>query len=441
MKEFFPGISRIKYEGPKTKNPLAFRCYNAGEKVGKKTMAEHLRFSVVYWHTMKGGGTDPFGPTPVYDRPWDVATDPMQRAEDTMRAAFEFTGKLGAPFWAFHDRDIAPEGDTLAESNTRLDQIVRLARKLQRDTGIKLLWGTSNCFSHERFTHGAGTNPDPHVFAWAAAQIKKAMECTKDLGGVNYVFWGGREGYSNLLNTELKQEQDQMARLLHMAVEHKKKIGFKGTLLIEPKPKEPTKHQYDYDAATVLSFLRTYDLIDEFSLNLEANHATLAGHTFEHDLTVASAAGRLGSIDANRGDLLLGWDTDQFPTDLYSTTYAMMVILKQGGLKPGGVNFDAKLRRGSFDLDDLFHAHIGGMDAFARGLKIAHRIMEDGQVGDFVKRRYAGWRRGMGRKVLAGKASFEDMEAYVHKHGEAAKTSGREEWLEALINSYLLGQP
>ena len=437
MKEFFPGISRIKYEGPKTKNPLAFRCYNAGEKVGKKTMAEHLRFSVVYWHTMKGGGTDPFGPTPVYDRPWDVATDPMQRAEDTMRAAFEFTGKLGAPFWAFHDRDIAPEGDTLAESNTRLDQIVRLARKLQRDTGIKLLWGTSNCFSHERFTHGAGTNPDPHVFAWAAAQIKKAMECTKDLGGVNYVFWGGREGYSNLLNTELKQEQDQMAWLLHMAVEHKKKIGFKGTLLIEPKPKEPTKHQYDYDAATVLSFLRTYDLIDEFSLNLEANHATLAGHTFEHDLTVASAAGRLGSIDANRGDLLLGWDTDQFPTDLYSTTYAMMVILKQGGLKPGGVNFDAKLRRGSFDLDDLFHAHIGGMDAFARGLKIAHRIMEDGQVGDFVKRRYAGWRRGMGRKVLAGKASFEDMEAYVHKHGEAAKTSGREEWLEALINSYL----
>lgn len=437
MKEFFPGISRIKYEGPKTKNPLAFRCYNAGEKVGKKTMAEHLRFSVVYWHTMKGGGTDPFGPTPVYDRPWDVATDPMQRAEDTMRAAFEFTGKLGAPFWAFHDRDIAPEGDTLAKSNTRLDQIVRLAKKLQRDTGIKLLWGTSNCFSHERFTHGAGTNPDPHVFAWAAAQIKKAMECTKDLGGVNYVFWGGREGYSNLLNTELKQEQDQMARLLHMAVEYKKKIGFKGTLLIEPKPKEPTKHQYDYDAATVLSFLRTYDLIDEFSLNLEANHATLAGHTFEHDLTVASAAGRLGSIDANRGDLLLGWDTDQFPTDLYSTTYAMMVILKQGGLKPGGVNFDAKLRRGSFDLEDLFHAHIGGMDAFARGLKIAHRIMEDGQVGDFVKRRYAGWRRGMGREVLAGKASFEDMEAYVHKHGEAAKTSGREEWLEALINSYL----
>ncbi len=437
MKEFFPGIGQIRYEGPKSKNPLAFRCYNADEKVGKKTMAQHLRFSVVYWHTMKGGGTDPFGPTPVYDRPWDLASDPMQRAQDTVRAAFEFTSKLGAPFWAFHDRDIAPEGDTLAESNQRLDQIVSLAKKLQRDTGIKLLWGTSNCFSHARFTHGAGTNPDPHVFAWAASQIKKAMECTQQLGGVNYVFWGGREGYSNLLNTELKQEQDQMARLLHMAADYKKKIGFKGALLIEPKPKEPTKHQYDYDAATVLSFLRAYDLLDEFSLNIEANHATLAGHTFEHDLTVASAAGRLGSIDANRGDPLLGWDTDQFPTDLYSATYAMMVILKQGGLKPGGVNFDAKIRRGSFDLADLFHAHIGGMDAFARGLKTAHKIIEDGQVDDFVKSRYAGWRSGVGKRILSGKASFEEMEAFVHKHGEAQKTSGREEWLEALINTYL----
>ncbi len=437
MKEFFPGIGQIPYEGPKTKNPLAFRCYNAEEKVGKKTMAEHLRFSVVYWHTMKGGGTDPFGPTPVYDRPWDAASDPMQRAEDTMRATFEFVGKLGAPYWAFHDRDIAPEADSLAESNARLDTIVRLAKSLQKDTGIKLLWGTSNCFSHARFTHGAGTNPDPHVFAWAAAQIKKAMECTRTLGGENYVFWGGREGYSSLLNTDMKQEQDQMARLLHMAVDHKKKIGFKGTLLIEPKPKEPTKHQYDYDAATVLSFLRTYDLLDEFSLNIEANHATLAGHTFEHDLTVSSVAGKLGSIDANRGDPLLGWDTDQFPADLYSATFAMMVILQQGGIKPGGVNFDAKLRRGSFDLEDLFHAHIGGMDAFARGLKIAAKIIDEGLISDFVKQRYAGFRRGVGKQIMTGKASFEDMEAYVHKHGEAAKTSGREEWLEGLVNSYL----
>ena len=437
MKEFFPGIKKIRYAGPDSTEPLAFKHYNAKQKVGRKTMAEHLRFSVVYWHTMKGGGTDPFGPSPVYDRPWDAAADPMQRAEDTMHAAFEFITKLGAPFWAFHDRDIAPEADSLKETNARLDKIVALAKQLQRDTGVKLLWGTSNCFSHARFTHGAGTNPDPHVFAWAAAQIKKAMECTHQLGGANYVFWGGREGYSNLLNTDLKHEQEQMACLLRMAAAHKKKIGFKGTLLVEPKPKEPTKHQYDYDAATVLSFLRAHDLYDDFELNIEANHATLAGHTFEHDLTVASADGKLGNIDANRGDPLLGWDTDQFPSDLYSTTFAMMVILKQGGLRPGGVNFDAKLRRGSFDLEDLFHAHIGGMDAFARGLKVAHRIIEDGAIDGFVKQRYAGWRRGVGRKIMKGEASFADMEAYVHKHGEASKTSGREEWLENVINSYL----
>jgi xylose isomerase len=437
MSDYFKGIGPIEYEGPDSKNPFAFKHYNPTEKVGKKTMAEHMRFSVVYWHTMKGGGIDPFGPSPVYDRPWDRYDDPMEVAEHTMRACFEFVTKLGAPFWAFHDRDIAPEGETLAESNQRLDRIVKLAKSLQKETGVKLLWGTSNCFSNPRFTHGAGTNPDPHVFAWAAAQIKKAMECTVELGGANYVFWGGREGYSNLLNTDLPQEQEQMARLLHMAVEHKKKLGFKGTLLIEPKPKEPTTHQYDFDSATVLSFLRAHDLLDDFSLNVEANHATLAGHTFEHDLTVASAAGKLGSIDANRGNLLLGWDTDQFPTDLYSTTYAMMVILRQGGLKPGGVNFDAKLRRGSFDVEDLFHAHIGGMDAFARGLKTAQRILDDGVVDGFVKERYAGWRKGIGKKVMQGQATFEDMEAYVHKHGEAPRVSGREEWLENVINEYL----
>jgi xylose isomerase len=437
MSDYFKGIGPIEYEGPDSKNPFAFKHYNPTEKVGKKTMAEHMRFSVVYWHTMKGGGIDPFGPSPVYDRPWDRYDDPMEVAEHTMRACFEFVTKLGAPFWAFHDRDIAPEGETLAESNQRLDRIVKLAKSLQKETGVKLLWGTSNCFSNPRFTHGAGTNPDPHVFAWAAAQIKKAMECTVELGGANYVFWGGREGYSNLLNTDLPQEQEQMARLLHMAVEHKKKLGFKGTLLIEPKPKEPTTHQYDFDSATVLSFLRAHDLLDDFSLNVEANHATLAGHTFEHDLTVASAAGKLGSIDANRGNLLLGWDTDQFPTDLYSTTYAMMVILRQGGLKPGGVNFDAKLRRGSFDVEDLFHAHIGGMDAFARGLKTAQRILDDGGVDGFVKERYAGWRKGIGKKVMQGQATFEDMEAYVHKHGEAPRVSGREEWLENVINEYL----
>ena len=436
MKEFFKGIAKVKYEGPDSSNPLAYKHYNAKEKVGKKTMEQHLRLSVVFWHTFKGTGADPFG-GPVYDRPWDRSDDEMQVAEDTMRAAFEFVTKLGVPFYCWHDRDIAPEADTLAQTNQRLDGIVKLAKKLQRDTGVKLLWGTSNCFSHPRFTHGAGTNPDPHVFAYAAAQIKKAMECTLELGGANYVFWGGREGYSSLLNTDMAHEQEQLARLLGMAAEYKKKIGFKGVLLVEPKPKEPTKHQYDFDAATVLSFLRKFGLFDDFMLNIEANHATLAGHTFEHDLTVAAADGKLGSIDANRGDYLLGWDTDQFPTDLYSATQAMLVILKQGGLGKGGVNFDAKVRRGSFDPVDLFHAHIGGIDAFARSLKIAHRIIEDGAFADFVRDRYAGYRRGIGRKVMAGTTGFEELEQYVLKQGEPAKQSGREEMLENLLNTYL----
>lgn len=436
MKQFFPGIKKIRYEGPDSKNPLAFKHYNPNKKVGKKTMKEHLRFSVAFWHTFKGTGSDPFG-GPAYDRPWDAADDCMQRAEDTMRAAFEFFTKLGVPFYCWHDRDIAPEADNLKETNARLKSIVSLAKKLQRDTGVKLLWGTSNCFSHPRFTHGAGTNPDAHVFAYAASQIKMAMECTKELGGVNYVFWGGREGYSNLLNTDMKHEQDQMARFLEMAVEHKKKIGFKGTLLVEPKPKEPTKHQYDYDAATVLSFLRKYGLHDEFKLNVEANHATLAGHTFEHDLTVASSDGRLGSIDANRGDYLLGWDTDLFPSDIYSATFAMMVILAQRGLGTGGINFDAKVRRGSFDEEDLFHAHIGGMDSFARGLKIAHKIREDGILSDYVSERYKSFRSGIGRKVMRGETNFRELERYIHKHGEPPKISGREEMLENLINSYL----
>ena len=354
-----------------------------------------------------------------------------------MHAAFEFITKLGVPFYCWHDRDIAPEADSLKETNERLDRIVALAGKLQRDTGTKLLWGTSNCFSNRRFTHGAATNPDAHVFAYAAAQIKKAMECTKKLGGANYVFWGGREGYSNLINTDLKHEQEQMARLLHMAVEHKKAIGFHGTLLIEPKPKEPTKHQYDYDAATVLSFLRKFDLIDEFKLNIEANHATLAGHTFEHDLTVASDDGKLGSIDANRGDYLLGWDTDQFPTDIYSATFAMLVILKQKGLGKGGVNFDAKVRRGSIDGEDLFHAHIGGMDSFARVLKIADRIIEDGVLDDFIARRYKSYRTGIGRNIMSGETDFSELETYIHENGEPEMVSGREEMLKNIINGYI----
>ena len=436
MKENFKGIKPIRYEGPDSRNPLAFKHYDESEVVGKKTMKQHMRFSVAYWHSFKATGADPFG-GPVYDRPWDASADPLQRAEDTMRAAFEFITKLGTPFYCFHDRDIAPEADNLAATNKRLDGIVALAKKLQRDTGVKLLWGTSNMFSHSRFTHGAGTNPDAHVFAYAGAQIKKAMECTMELKGANYVFWGGREGYSNLLNTDLKQEQDQMANLLRMAVEHKKKIGFRGTLLVEPKPKEPTKHQYDYDAATVLNFLRAYDLLDDFKVNIEANHATLAGHTFEHDLTVCASAGKLGSIDANRGDYLLGWDTDQFPTDLYSATYAMMVVLRARGLGTGGVNFDAKVRRGSFDPVDLFHAHIGGMDSFARGLLTAHKIIQDGVLDNFVSTRYKGFRGGIGKKIMKGTTSFAELERYVLKNGEPAKVSGREEMLENIINSYI----
>ena len=436
MKEFFKGIPKIRYEGPNSKNPLAFKHYDSKQKVGNKTMAEHLRFSVVFWHTFKGTGADPFGSS-AYDRPWDEAPNMMQRAEDTMRAAFEMFTKLGVRFYAWHDRDIAPEADNLKETNERLDRIVALAKKLQGDTGVKLLWGTSNMFSHPRFTHGAATNPDAHVFAYAAAQVKKAMELTKELGGANYVFWGGREGYSNLLNTDLAREQDNMAKFLKMAIDYKKKIGFRGTLLVEPKPKEPSNHQYDYDAATGLGMLKKYGLQNDYKLNIEANHATLAGHTFEHDLTVAANEDMLGSIDANRGDYLLGWDTDQFPTDLYGTTFAMMVILKQGGIGRGAVNFDAKVRRGSFDPVDLFHAHIGGMDIFARGLKIAYQIQRDGILNDLIKDRYSSYRRGIGRKISSGKTNFDELERYILKQGEAEKRSGREEMIENIINSYI----
>jgi xylose isomerase len=436
VKTFFPGVGPIPYEGPDATRPLAFRHYCADEVVGGKTMREHLRFAVAFWHTFRGTGADPFGGA-VYERPWNAASDPMERAEDTLRAAFEFGTKLGAPFYCWHDRDIAPEADTLAETNRRLDQLVALAAQLQRDTGMQLLWGTSNCFSHPRFTHGAATNPDPHVFAYAGAQIRKAMACTHELGGANYVFWGGREGYSNLLNTDLAREQEQLARLLHMAVDYKREIGFQGILLIEPKPKEPTKHQYDFDAASVLGFLRRFGLFDHFKLNIEANHATLAGHTFEHDLEVAAAEGKLGSIDANRGDPQLGWDTDQFPTDLYSTTAAMLVILRHGGLGQGGVNFDAKVRRGSVDLADLFHAHIGGMDTFARGLKIAHRILSDGVLDAHRQQRYAAWGEGVGQRIMAGQATLQELEAYVLTHGEPQPRSGREEMLENLVNDYL----
>src|SRR3974390_1972755 len=373
----FKDVSKIKFEGPKSQNPLAFKHYNPNALVEGKTMREHLRFAVVYWHTFRGTGSDPFGVGTAI-RPWDDGSNSVSNAQRRARVAFEFIEKLGAPFYAFHDRDVAPEGSTLAETNRNLDAVVKVLKEEQKRTGIKLLWGTANLFSNPRFVHGAATSCNADVFAFGAAQVKKALEVTHELGGAGYTFWGGREGYSTLLNTDLKREQEHLAKFLHLAVDYKKQIGFKGQFYIEPKPKEPTKHQYDSDAAACLNFLREHDLLGDFKLNLETNHATLAGHTMQHDLEVCRAANALGSIDANTGDELLGWDTDQFPTSIYLTTYTMFSILKQGGLTTGGVNFDAKVRRESFEPIDLFHAHIGGMDAFARGLKIPPPTPPDG---------------------------------------------------------------
>lgn len=434
---YFPEISRIEYEGPSSKNDLCFRHYNPDEVVEGKKMKDLLRFAVAYWHTFRGSGVDPFG-APTMHRPWEDGTDSVDNALRRVDVAFEFMEKLQAPFYCFHDRDIAPEGATLAESNAILDRITEKLKAEQKRTGIKLLWGTANLFSNPRYMHGAATSCNADVFAFAAAQVKKAIEVTKELGGANYVFWGGREGYHNLYNTDMKRELGHMAKFLHLAHEHAKSIGFKGQFLIEPKPKEPTKHQYDFDSATCLNFIREHGLEGICKLNVETNHATLAGHTMMHELQVASDAGALGSIDANTGDLLLGWDTDQFPTDIYLTTQCMLVILNQGGLAPGGVNFDAKVRRESFEPVDLFHAHIGGMDAFARGLKIAAAIRKDGVLKDIVKRRYASWDGGIGKKVEKGKASFADLEAYMLKKGNPdPNDSGRQELIENIINRYL----
>ncbi len=438
MKEFFPEVKQqIKYEGAQSDNPLAFKFYNPDQIVAGKKMRDHLRFAIAYWHTFQGAGADMFG-SGTYARPWKTNSDALGAAEETMHAAFEFFTKINADYYCFHDRDIAPEGESFSESCRNLEHIVGIAKELQKSTGVKLLWGTANCFSNPRYSHGAGTNPDPHVVAYAAAQIKNAMDATMELGGENYVFWGGREGYETLLNTDFRHEQEQFARFLQMAVDYKKKIGFTGTFLIEPKPKEPTKHQYDFDSATVLGFLREFGLIDEFKINIEANHATLAGHTFEHELTVASAAGRLGSIDANTGDMLLGWDTDQFPNDIYSATYAMMVVLKQNGIGSGGLNFDAKVRRGSLDSLDLFYAHIGAMDVFAKGLLLADRIISDGKIDAFKSTRYAGFQGGFGAEIMSGDSNFEKLEQVILEQGEPAPVSGRQEYLENIINSYIL---
>lgn len=434
---FFPDIEKIRYEGPDCKNALAFRHYNPDEKVEGRTMKEHLRFSVAYWHTFRGTGNDPFGPGCAL-RPWEDGTDSVEMAIKRARVAFEFMDKLGVPFYCFHDRDVAPEGKNLKETNANLDRVVKAMKEEQERTGIKLLWGTANLFSNPRYVHGAATSCNADAFAFAGAQVKKCLEVTKDLGGVNYVFWGGREGYSNLYNTDLKRELDHLARFFHLAVDYKNKIGFTGQFLIEPKPKEPTVHQYDFDAANVVAFLRGYGLVNDFKLNIETNHATLAGHTMMHELAYASAQGLLGSIDANRGDLLLGWDTDQFPTDIYLTTQCMLVILGQSGLAPGGVNFDAKVRRESFEPVDLFHAHIGGMDTFAWGLKIAAKIRTDGVLRDFVKERYASWDTGIGQQIESGKAGFEELEKYMLEKGNITpNVSGRQEMLENIVNRYI----
>ncbi len=433
----FPEVDKIRYEGPKSKNPLAFKWYNEDEVVEGLTMKDHMRFSVVYWHTFRGNGSDPFG-APTMVRPWEDGTDSVANAENRARVAFEFIEKLGAPFYAFHDRDVAPEGATLEETNRNLDAVVKVLKEEQQRTGVKLLWGTANLFSNPRFMHGAATSCNADVYAYAAAQVKKCLEVTLELGGENYVFWGGREGYQNLFNTDLKREMDHLGRFFHMAVDYADKIGFKGTFLIEPKPKEPTKHQYDSDAAACINFLRAYDLTDRFKLNIETNHATLAGHTMMHELDYAGMQHLLGSIDANTGDLLLGWDTDQFPTNLYLTTEIMLMLLKYGGIAPGGVNFDAKVRRESFEPIDLFHAHVGGMDTFARGLKIAAAIRADGALADVLKQRYASWDSGVGAEIEAGKHSLESLEQYMLKKGNSdPNQSGRQEMLENLINQYI----
>lgn len=437
IKAAFPKIQKIKFEGPDSKNPMAFKHYDADEVVEGKPMRDHLRFSVVYWHTFRNPLSDPFGVGTAI-RPWDDGSDSVANAQNRARVAFEFFEKLGAPYYAFHDRDVAPEGRTLAQSNKNLDAVVKVLKEGQEATGVKLLWGTACLFAHPRYMHGAATSCNADAFAYAAAQVKKALEVTKELNGEGYTFWGGREGYSTLWNTDIKREVDHLGAFLHMAVDYAKSIKLKVPFYIEPKPKEPTKHQYDSDAAACLNFLRQYDLTKHFKLNLETNHATLAGHTMQHEMDVAIAANALGSIDANTGDELLGWDTDQFPTNVYLTTQCMLGILKMGGFTTGGVNFDAKCRRESFTPEDLFHAHIGGMDAFARGLKVAAAIRKDGRLADFVGQRYSSWDDGVGAQIEAGKMNFKKLEKYILKKGEAAKCdSGRQEFLENLINEFI----
>ena len=437
MTVYFPEVSEpIRYEGPDSKNPLAFRHYNPDETVEGTAMKDLFRFSCAYWHTFRGTGSDPFGPGTAL-RPWEDGTDSVEMDLKRVDVAFEFMTKLGTPFYCFHDRDVSGAGDTLQATNDRFDKVVAKLKAKQDETGIKLLWGTANLFSHPRYMHGAATSPNAGVFAHAAAQVKKALEVTKELGGENYVFWGGREGYFNLYNTDMGRELGHLAAFMHMAVDYAKEIGFAGQFLFEPKPKEPTKHQYDFDVAACMNFLRMNGLEGHVKMNIETNHATLAGHTMMHELEYARVQNALGSVDANTGDPLLGWDTDQFMTDVYEAARMMLVILENGGLAPGGTNFDAKVRRESFEPVDLFHAHVGGMDTFARGAKIAAAIRKDGVLKDFVKDRYASYDDGLGAKIESRQATFADCEAWVREHGEPTLSSGRQEMLENVVNRYL----
>ncbi len=427
---------KIAFEGANSKNPLSFKHYNADELINGKSMREHLRFAAPYWHVMRNVLSDPFGGGTA-QMPWDDGSDSVENALKRVDVFFEFLDKIGIEYYCWHDRDIAPELNDLAASSAALDQVVAKLKDKQAETGVQLLWGTACLFSHPRYAQGGATSPNADIYAYAAAQVKKALECTKELDGLGYTFWGGREGYSTLLNTDMKRELDHLAAFLHMAVDHAKKIGFDGPFYIEPKPREPSTHQYDSDAAACLNFLREYGLMEHFQLNIETNHATLAGHTMEHELRVSANAGMLGSIDANRGDELIGWDTDQFPTDIYLTTQVMLVVLETGGLTTGGLNFDAKRRRESHEPLDLMHAHIGGMDAFARGLKIADAIIRDGRLADFVKDRYATFDSGIGAKIESGEMSFVDLEKYALSNGEPALKSGGQEMLENLVNEFL----
>jgi len=437
MGEFFKDIPKIKYEGKSSANPLAFRFYNPDEKIGGKTMRETLKFALSWWHTMCGDGTDMFG-RGTADKNWASASD-EEKSKNKVLAAFEIMEKLDIDYFCFHDRDVSPDYATLAESNEKLDKAVEVIVEKQKETGKKCLWGTANCFSHPRYMHGAGTSPSPDVFAFAGAQIKKALETTVKLGGNGYVFWGGREGYETLLNTDMGLELDNMARLMKMAVEYGRSIGFKGDFYVEPKPKEPTKHQYDFDSATVIGFLNKYGLNQDFKLNIEANHATLAQHTFQHELRVARENGMFGSIDANQGDVLLGWDTDQFPTNVYDTALCMYEVIKAGGFTNGGLNFDSKARRGSFKPEDIFHSYIAGMDAFALGLRIADKLVSDGRIDKFIGDRYENWGKGIGKDIMSGKAKLADLEKYALEKGEVLDSlnSGRQEYLENILNSVM----